>query len=55
MDRVLSLLIYVITAFARLSKWLAKIANGLTLFLCEAAGIMKSQNKPCLAYGSEVG
>ena len=30
-------------------------ANGLTLFLCEAAGIMKSQNKPCLAYGSEVG
>ncbi len=30
-------------------------ANGLTLFMGEAAGIMKSQKKPCLAYGSEVG
>ena len=30
-------------------------ANALTLFMCEAAGIMKSQKKPCLAYGSEVG
>lgn len=30
-------------------------ANALTLFMGEAAGIMKSQKKPCLAYGSEVG
>ncbi|MBQ8052496.1 MAG: hypothetical protein IJ198_01635 [Lachnospiraceae bacterium] len=30
-------------------------ANALTLFMGEAAGIMKNQKKPCLAYGSEVG
>lgn len=30
-------------------------ANALTLFMGEAAGIMKSQKKPCLAYGAEVG
>ena len=30
-------------------------ANALTMFFCEAAGIMKVQGKPCLAYGSEVG
>lgn len=30
-------------------------ANALTLFMCEAAGIMAMQGKPCLAYGSEVG
>ncbi len=30
-------------------------ANALTLFMCEAAGIMARQGKPCLAYGSEVG
>jgi len=30
-------------------------ANALTLFLCEAAGIMQAQGKPCLAFGSEVG
>lgn len=30
-------------------------ANALTLFLCEAAGIMRMQNKPCIAFGSEVG
>ena len=30
-------------------------ANALTLFMAEAAGIMKSQKKPCLAYGSEIG
>ncbi len=30
-------------------------ANALSLFLCEAAGIMASQGKPCIAYGSEVG
>lgn len=30
-------------------------ANALTLFLCEAAGIMGRQHKPCLAYGSEAG
>ncbi len=30
-------------------------ANALTLFHCEAAGIMAAQHKPCIAYGSEVG
>ncbi|MDO5297158.1 MAG: polysaccharide pyruvyl transferase family protein [bacterium] len=30
-------------------------ANALTLFMCAAAGIMSSQGKPCLAYGSEIG
>lgn len=30
-------------------------ANGLTLFLCEAAGVTTRQGKPCIAYGSEVG
>lgn len=30
-------------------------ADALTLFFCEAAGIMKRQQKPCIAYGSEVG
>lgn len=33
----------------------SKFANALTLFFCEAAGIMKKQEKPCLAYGSEAG
>ncbi len=31
----------------------SKFANALTLYLCEAAGIMKNQHKPCIAYGSE--
>ena len=30
-------------------------ANALTLFLCEASGVMAGQGKPCIAYGSEVG
>lgn len=30
-------------------------ANALTLFMCEAAGVMSGQGKPCIAYGSEVG
>lgn len=33
----------------------SKFANALTLYFCEAAGIMKAQNKPCIAYGSEAG
>ena len=33
----------------------SKFANALTLFFCEAAGIMKKQGKPCIAYGSEAG
>ncbi len=33
----------------------SKFANALTLYSCEAAGIMKNQHKPCIAYGSEVG
>lgn len=30
-------------------------ADALTLFFCQASGIMKQQGKPCIAYGSEVG
>ncbi|MCD8335675.1 MAG: polysaccharide pyruvyl transferase family protein [Lachnospiraceae bacterium] len=33
----------------------SKFANALTLYFCEAAGIMKTQHKPCIAYGSEAG
>jgi len=33
----------------------SQFANALTLYFCEAAGIMKKQNKPCIAYGSEAG
>ncbi len=33
----------------------SKFANALTLYFCEAAGIMKQQHKPCIAYGSEAG
>ncbi|MCD8381308.1 MAG: polysaccharide pyruvyl transferase family protein [Clostridiales bacterium] len=33
----------------------SKFANALTLYFCEAAGIMKNQHKPCIAYGSETG
>ena len=30
-------------------------ADALSLFFCEAAGIMARQGKPCIAFGSEVG
>ncbi len=30
-------------------------AEALCVFFCEAAGVMKRQGKPCIAYGSEVG
>jgi len=30
-------------------------AEALCVFFCEAAGIMRSQGKPCIGYGSEVG
>ncbi|MCD8300109.1 MAG: polysaccharide pyruvyl transferase family protein [Clostridiales bacterium] len=33
----------------------SKFANALTLYFCEAAGIMRIQHKPCIAYGSEAG
>lgn len=33
----------------------SKFANALTLYFCQAAGIMKAQGKPCVAYGSEAG
>lgn len=29
-------------------------ADALSMFFCEAAGIMKRQDKPCIAYGSDV-
>jgi len=37
------------------STFKSKFANALTLYSCEAAGIMRAQGKPCIAYGSEVG
>ncbi len=30
-------------------------AKALSVFFCQAAGIMRRQGKPCIAYGSEVG
>ncbi|MBI5527498.1 MAG: hypothetical protein HY897_14280 [Deltaproteobacteria bacterium] len=33
----------------------SKFANALTTFFFGAAGIMKAQGKPCIAYGSEAG
>ncbi|MBQ9420897.1 MAG: hypothetical protein IJU30_03990 [Lachnospiraceae bacterium] len=30
-------------------------ANALSLFFCEASGVMARQGKPCIAFGSEVG
>ena len=30
-------------------------AKALCVFFCEAAGIMRRQGKPCIAYGSEIG
>lgn len=33
----------------------ATFAEALCMFFCEAAGIMRRQGKPCMAYGSEVG
>lgn len=30
-------------------------ADALTMFYCEAAGVMRSQGKPCAAYGTEAG
>lgn len=30
-------------------------ADALCVFFCEAAGVMRRQGKPCIAYGSEVG
>ena len=30
-------------------------ADALTLYFCEASGIMRSQKKPCIAYGTEAG
>lgn len=37
------------------STFKSKFADALTLYSCEAAGIMKAQGKPCIAYGGEVG
>ena len=33
----------------------SKFANSLTLLFCLVAGVMRSQKKPCIAYGSEAG
>ncbi|MBQ9001063.1 MAG: hypothetical protein IJ087_04340, partial [Eggerthellaceae bacterium] len=37
------------------STFKSKFADALTLYSCEAAGIMRAQGKLCIAYGSEVG
>lgn len=37
------------------STFKSKFADALTLYTCEAAGIMRSQGKPCVAFGGEVG
>lgn len=37
------------------STFKSKFADALTLYTCEAAGIARSQGKPCIAYGGEVG
>lgn len=33
----------------------SKFANALTLFFCQASGMMANQNKRCIAFGSEAG
>jgi polysaccharide pyruvyl transferase WcaK-like protein len=33
----------------------SNLANALTLLFCEAAGVMKAQRKPCIAYGCDAG
>ena len=37
------------------STFKSKFADALTLYNCQAAGVMRAQGKPCFAYGSEVG
>ena len=37
------------------STFKSKFADALTLYSCEAAGVMRAQGKPCVAYGGEVG
>ena len=37
------------------STFKSKFANALTLYSCEAAGVMRAQGKLCVAYGSEAG
>jgi polysaccharide pyruvyl transferase WcaK-like protein len=46
---------YHIAVLSEGSTLKSKFANALTFFFCEAAGIMKNQEKPCIAYGSEAG
>lgn len=37
------------------STFKSMFADALTLYSCEAAGVMRAQGKPCIAYGGEVG
>lgn len=37
------------------STFKSMFADALTLYTCEAAGVMRAQGKPCVAYGGEVG
>lgn len=46
---------YHIAVLSEGSCFKSKFANALTTFFFGAAGIMKRQGKPCIAYGSEAG
>ncbi len=46
---------YHLAALSEGSCLKSKFANALTLFFIEAAGVMREQGKPCIAYGSEAG
>lgn len=37
------------------STFKSKFADALTLYSCEAAGVMRTQGKPCVAFGGEIG
>lgn len=37
------------------STFKSKFADALTLYSCEAAGVMRTQGKPCIAFGGEIG
>lgn len=44
-----------IAVIAEGSTLKSTFADALTLYFCEASGIMRSQKKPCIAYGTEAG
>lgn len=44
-----------IAVIAEGSTLKSTFADALTLYFCKASGIMRSQQKPCIAYGTEAG